>query len=116
MTKIIGDINSIQHMRIYGYLFTIENEVKVLTISDLVSHMKEGYKEVRIKIDSIAKRAQAKLESVDELQEKRFVLAEMSLESNIQVAIIVSVNQLVDYFKKYYAVAPMNCSGDDMLS
>ncbi|CAG9319435.1 unnamed protein product [Blepharisma stoltei] len=116
LLKIIGDMNTIKYMKFYHYLIEIDANERILPISDLEYQMKEGYKEVRIKIDAIAKRAQTKLEHFDDMPEKNYLLAEMLLESNLQVAVSDSIDQLMDYFKKYYTTVPLNTAGLDILS
>jgi hypothetical protein len=104
----IHNLSEISGVRIYKILIDLSHKKTVHEDKKLKWVLKDWYSDVKLKVDKYVKGSIKILKQSESSLDKQFYMSQVMFESNLQVCIKKSTDDLIDHLKTYYAVLPFN--------
>ena len=103
----IFNLSEISGIRIYKILIDLSNKA-VHEDKKLKWVLKDWYSDVKLKVDKYVKGSIKILKQSEASLDQQFFMSQVMFESNLQVCIKKSTDELIEHMRSYYAVLPYN--------
>lgn len=104
----IHNLSEISSVRIYKVVFDLALKKSTHEEKKLKWIIKDWYTEVKLKVDKLVKGSIRILKQSEASLDKQFFMSQVMFESNLQVCIKKSTDELIDHFNLYYSVLPFH--------
>ena len=116
LREIVYRLSDISSYRLYNILIELSSKKQTYEEKKLKWIVKDYYTEVKIKIDKIVKKSFKLLKHHENISDKSFYISQVIFESNLQVSISKSKDELISHFSNFYSVLPYHEYTPQLLS
>lgn len=116
LKEVINKLAGISELRLYNIIIELSSKKKTYEDKKLKWIAKDWFTEIKIKLDKTIKKSLKFLRQNESISNKYFQISQILFESNLQVSIYKSKQQLQDHIYSFYAVLPDASHDKELLS